>query len=95
VVADQSQTCKLAASELDDRPNSSSLQVCDQLRTCLRLGQRNGIWLLQADIMETAARIGLQLLLHGSLAQGLSDAKNVDEIPVLLLLPTEGGGKYT
>ena len=43
--------------------------------------------------METAARIGLQLLLHGSLAQGLSDAKNVDEIPVLLLLPTEGGGQ--
>jgi len=24
------------ASELDDTPNSSSLQVCDQLRTCLR-----------------------------------------------------------
>jgi len=24
------------ASELDDRPNSSSLQVCNQLRTCLR-----------------------------------------------------------
>ena len=24
------------ASELDDRPNSSSLQDCDQLRTCLR-----------------------------------------------------------
>jgi len=24
--------------ELDDRPNSSSLQVCDQLRTCLRRG---------------------------------------------------------
>jgi len=27
---------ELATSELDDRPNSSSLQVCDQLRTCLR-----------------------------------------------------------
>jgi len=25
-----------ASSELDDKPNSSSLQVCDQLRTCLR-----------------------------------------------------------
>jgi len=24
------------ASELDDRPNSSSLQVCDQLLTCVR-----------------------------------------------------------
>jgi len=33
------------ASELDDRSNSSSLQVCDQLRTCLRPGQGNGIWL--------------------------------------------------
>ena len=33
MVADVSQ---LAASELDDRPNSSSLQVCDQFRTCLR-----------------------------------------------------------
>jgi len=29
-------SCWLAASELDDRPNSSSLQVCDQLQTCLR-----------------------------------------------------------
>jgi len=29
-------SCSLAASELDDRPNSSSLQVRDQLRTCLR-----------------------------------------------------------
>ena len=29
-------SCSLAASELDDKPNSSSLQVCDQLRTCLR-----------------------------------------------------------
>ena len=27
-----------------DMPNSSSLPVCDQLRTCLRPGQRNGIW---------------------------------------------------
>jgi len=26
------------ASELDDRPNSSSLQVCDHLGTCLRPG---------------------------------------------------------
>ena len=32
----------LAHSELDDRPNSSSLQVCDQPRTCLRPGWRNG-----------------------------------------------------
>jgi len=28
--------CYFAASKLDDRPNFSSLQVCDQLRTCLR-----------------------------------------------------------
>jgi len=27
-----------AVSELEDRPNSSSLQVCDQPRTCLRSG---------------------------------------------------------
>ena len=31
-------SCWLAASELDDRPNSSSLQVCDKPRTCLRPG---------------------------------------------------------
>jgi len=43
LVADRSEagrrpdsSCWLAARELDDRPNSSSLQVCDQLRTCLR-----------------------------------------------------------
>jgi len=43
LVADRSEagrrrasSCSLAANELDDRPNSSSLQVCDQLRTCLR-----------------------------------------------------------
>jgi len=35
MVADLSQ---LAANELDNRPNSSSLQVCDQLRACLRPG---------------------------------------------------------
>jgi len=29
-------SCKFAASKLDDRPNFSSLQVCHQLRTCLR-----------------------------------------------------------
>ena len=29
-------SCQLAASELDNRPNSSSLRVCDQLRTRLR-----------------------------------------------------------
>jgi len=34
-------SCSFAASKLDDRPNFSSLQVCDQLRT----SQRNGIWL--------------------------------------------------
>ena len=28
----------LLASELDDRPNFNSLQVCDQPRACLRLG---------------------------------------------------------
>jgi len=34
-------SCELAASELDDRPNFSSLQVCDQLRTCLQPGGFN------------------------------------------------------
>ena len=41
LVADRSEAGRrpvadLAASELHDRPNSSSLQVCDQLRTCLQ-----------------------------------------------------------
>ena len=43
LVADRSEagrrpvrSCKLAASELDDRPNFRPVQVCGQLRTCLR-----------------------------------------------------------
>jgi len=47
LVADRSETAgRRPASELDDRPNSSSLQVCDELRTCLRPGSSNGILLL-------------------------------------------------
>ena len=39
LVADLSQICLLVlARELDDRPNSSSLQVCDQPRAYLRPG---------------------------------------------------------
>jgi len=34
----RARSCSLAASELDDMPNSSSLQVCGRLRTCLRPG---------------------------------------------------------
>ena len=35
---------------------AASQQVCDQYRTCLRPGQRNGIWLIHAGV--TACRLG-------------------------------------
>ena len=71
LVADRSEagrrpasSCQFAASELDDRPNSSSLQVCDRLRTCLRPGQRNGIWLLSFPETRTMRNRNFLLLQH-------------------------------
>ena len=56
---------QLPASELDDRLHSRSLQVCDQLRTCLR---PNGIGLLWSSIWKK--NYSLYAIMLGCLPDG-------------------------
>jgi len=50
------------ASDLDDRPNSSWLQVCDQLRTCLQVNTRK----IKEIVFGSFARHNTDLLTSSS-----------------------------
>ena len=84
-------SCEFAASKLDDRPNFSSLQVCDQLRTTfepvcdqLRTRYRNGIWPLLVTRNAPANMLNTPILVRC-----VARRMETYQIPVKMLSPRQ------